>query len=270
MRIDDGSVKLTLRLPREKVERLMALVREWDQGHIHDVQVLSREAALKVASMTMVEAAEPMPVKDPSGTSLGAIELVNCIHGMMLAPQDEDRSEALCDAIRDHIADKLVRIVRRAVFWYSRERVRQMCEEVEASVLADGVQLCREGRIDLERSPGEIAAYLNTMARNRMKDRINEEIRHEQREASLTSGDEAQLVIEGQAPLDQVIERELSERVRAALAQLPERDRRIIELFTRDGLSHGEIAERLNMRRGSTQVAYSRAIRKLREHLDAE
>jgi RNA polymerase sigma-70 factor (ECF subfamily) len=59
-----------------------------------------------------------------------------------------------------------------------------------------------------------------------------------------------------------VSENEVSLRVRAALAQLPAEQQRVIELAYLEGLSHGEIAARLALPLGTVKsrvrIAYQR------------
>ncbi len=63
--------------------------------------------------------------------------------------------------------------------------------------------------------------------------------------------------------------RELTERLRAALARLPERERTIVELFDLEGFDSGEVAQILDMARGTVRWHLHRARRKLRRELQA-
>ncbi len=63
--------------------------------------------------------------------------------------------------------------------------------------------------------------------------------------------------------------RELTERLRAALARLPERERTIVELFELEGFDSGEVAQILDMARGTVRWHLHRARRKLRRELQA-
>lgn len=65
---------------------------------------------------------------------------------------------------------------------------------------------------------------------------------------------------EGPLPADVALERaEVSARMRAALAQLPERDRILIALHHFEELGHAEISARLSMPEGTVKSALSRA-----------
>jgi RNA polymerase sigma-70 factor (ECF subfamily) len=59
----------------------------------------------------------------------------------------------------------------------------------------------------------------------------------------------------------------LGDRLRAALAELPERQRTAIVLFDAEGWSHGEIAEALGVPEGTVRSDVFRARRALRPRL---
>lgn len=64
-------------------------------------------------------------------------------------------------------------------------------------------------------------------------------------------------------PSADAVRREDAERLQAALAQLPEHYREIIELAQVDGLSHREIAARLSISETNSRVLLSRALARL-------
>jgi RNA polymerase sigma factor (sigma-70 family) len=71
----------------------------------------------------------------------------------------------------------------------------------------------------------------------------------------------------GRSPADHLIENEDARRVRAVLAKLPERQRRIVELRLAD-LSGQEIADVMNISLSAVKSAQFRAFRTLRRLLD--
>ncbi|MDH4307786.1 MAG: sigma-70 family RNA polymerase sigma factor [Acidimicrobiia bacterium] len=94
-----------------------------------------------------------------------------------------------------------------------------------------------------------------TVARNRMRSRFRKSSRVE-RELEYGLVDD---------PADLAAATDEHAAIRAALDQLPERDRQILWLREVEGLTHEEIASRLAMATGATRVAALRARRRLEE-----
>ncbi|HSK11814.1 MAG TPA: RNA polymerase sigma-70 factor, partial [Phnomibacter sp.] len=87
-----------------------------------------------------------------------------------------------------------------------------------------------------------------------------------QKQPAIVPLDEIQLNLEdpGQAtPLDDTIERQLSERINEAVNQLPVRCRVIFKLAKEDGLRHKEIAELLQLSPKTVENQMTIALRKL-------
>jgi RNA polymerase sigma-70 factor (ECF subfamily) len=78
-----------------------------------------------------------------------------------------------------------------------------------------------------------------------------------------------QLVDTGTGPSGQLLRKELRERVRAALARLPEQDREILVMRHVEQLKVSEIAAVLEVSEGAVKMRRLRAIQKLRELLDS-
>lgn len=72
----------------------------------------------------------------------------------------------------------------------------------------------------------------------------------------------------GVTPDREAARAELSARLRAALAELPERQRVAVTLFDAEGYSHAEIAEILGVPVGTVRSDVFHARRRLRERLD--
>jgi RNA polymerase sigma-70 factor, ECF subfamily len=69
-------------------------------------------------------------------------------------------------------------------------------------------------------------------------------------------------------PADQAVAGELSERLRNALSQLPERQADVFYLFALCGWSHRELGERMQMTDNAVGVTIHRARQRLRELLN--
>jgi RNA polymerase sigma-70 factor (ECF subfamily) len=75
------------------------------------------------------------------------------------------------------------------------------------------------------------------------------------------------LVTSSSSPSRQAIRREVRERVRKALAALPERDREVLVLRHLEQLSVKETAEILNIKSGAVKVRHLRALERIRKLL---
>ena len=67
--------------------------------------------------------------------------------------------------------------------------------------------------------------------------------------------------------MDKVALREVSHKVRNAIARLPMQHQRVLEMAYFDGLSQSEIAEQLNMPLGTVKTYKRKGLLKLRELL---
>ena len=133
------------------------------------------------------------------------------------------------------------------------------------------------GRYDAARgSPG---AYLVTLARSRAIDRLRSRTR--QRSAAPVGGvgvagedrpggAVAEPADDSAGPLDRVLIDERRRSVRAALAQLEPLQRQAIECAFYEGLSHTEVAERLDKPLGTVKSGIRRGLLKLRDILVSE
>jgi RNA polymerase sigma-70 factor (ECF subfamily) len=69
-------------------------------------------------------------------------------------------------------------------------------------------------------------------------------------------------------PLEHVLHDEEAARVRSAFALLPAGDRELLELRVVAGLSYEDVAAALGKRPASVRMAQSRALSRLRKHLE--
>jgi RNA polymerase sigma-70 factor (ECF subfamily) len=114
-------------------------------------------------------------------------------------------------------------------------------------------------------SRGSVAAWLLTLARSRAIDRLRA---RRARPAGVTDDRAAGQVVDAGPPVDsQVLSSEQVARVRAALEELPVLQRAAIELAYYEGLTHAEIAARLEEPLGTVKTRIRLAMMKLRDVL---
>ena len=134
-------------------------------------------------------------------------------------------------------------------------------EDVVQDVFAQAWR--QAGRYDVRR--GVVAAWLLTLSRSRAIDRLRARRAREDRTAA--DGAVADLKVEMPAPDLQLLSREQVARVRTALDELPLLQRIAIELAYYEGLTHAEIAERLEQPLGTVKTRIRLALGKLRDAL---
>ena len=137
-------------------------------------------------------------------------------------------------------------------------------------------------------SLGSLRAWLHTIARNRAVDRLRSSRRHDratsfssfagssegENDGSLAewlvaSGSPVAMAGAEPSPETAVRDRETRRSLAAALATLEPNEREVIELAYAAGLSQSEVAERLGWPLGTVKTRTRRALRRLREHLEA-
>ncbi|MBL8972562.1 MAG: RNA polymerase sigma factor [Myxococcales bacterium] len=114
-----------------------------------------------------------------------------------------------------------------------------------------------------------VQAWYATIARNLALDHLRAQVRDRKRRAD--TKDDRDPIAELAADLPSIEEwqvdretaEEIARRVHAALAELPEGQREIVELHKLAGLSMAEIAERLQIREGAVRVRAHRAYKAL-------
>ena len=118
---------------------------------------------------------------------------------------------------------------------------------------------------------GGARTYLTTLARSRAIDRLRSqasrpEVRHE---GQRLPADQEQLPGFGPTPDDAASYAELQARVSEALAELEDRQRQALELAYYEGLSHQQIADRLQAPLGTVKTHIRKGLIKLRFTLQA-
>lgn len=155
----------------------------------------------------------------------------------------------------------LVRIYGRRVFALARSRLssNEAAEEVTQSVFVTVARKVTGGEY---RESGRFEAWLFRVAMNRVRD----EIRRRRRSMVESNGHDP--VWAGAAGGSGLSQEDLSS-LRGALATLSEADREIIELRHHGQLSFREIADLTGEPMGTLLARHHRALRKLRELMEA-
>ena len=161
-------------------------------------------------------------------------------------------SAAFDEIFRAHYAE-LVQVSERYVF------DRQTAEEIAQEVFVELWR--RRTTLSLRTS---LRAYLVTAVRNRSLNRLRHE-RTRDRAAPLLRNEESGAATTS----DRVVEREIDEAVREAVAGLPDRCREVFELSRVGGLRYAEIAEVLGISIKTVEAQMGKALRVLRERLSA-
>jgi RNA polymerase sigma-70 factor (ECF subfamily) len=176
----------------------------------------------------------------------------------------ESRPEAL-GALYDRHAPALLGVCLRLL------RDRSEAEDVIEEVFIEIWQ--KSGRYDADRASP--LAYLVTVARSRAFDRL----RRRRREERLRAGHAVETLASGAAPerapdaplagspLGHALASEQRGHVLRALERLSPAQREVVELSFLDGLTHGEIAERLGAPLGTVKSWIRRGLAQLRESL---
>lgn len=136
----------------------------------------------------------------------------------------------------------------------------------EAEDLAQEVflDLARKGGFDARR--GSLASYLATMTRSRALDRLRS--RRRRSELLFEFAGSVPQASADPSPLDRLADDEIARRTREALAGLPERHRRVIEMAYFEGLSQSEIAAALDAPLGTVKTWVRMGLRALRDPLN--
>ena len=121
-------------------------------------------------------------------------------------------------------------------------------------------------RYDIGR--GTPVAWLITLTKSRAIDRLRARAsRGYQATNSLEAGTAAEVADPGPSPFETQADQELRAAVEAAVAGLPQAQQQAIELAYYEGLSHAEIASRLNQPLGTVKTRIKLGMSRLRESL---
>ena len=147
--------------------------------------------------------------------------------------------------------------------------VRILGNREEAAELLQDVYLevwRKVSRYDVGR--GTPVAWLVTLTKSRAIDRLRARAaRGYQATNSLEAGTAMQVADPSPSPLETQADQELRLAVGAAVAGLPQAQQQAIELAYYEGLSHAEIAQRLNQPLGTVKTRIKLGMSKLRDGL---
>ncbi|MCB9525910.1 MAG: sigma-70 family RNA polymerase sigma factor [Myxococcales bacterium] len=182
----------------------------------------------------------------------------------MPRPPDDARREALADAMGryadgdarafDHVYRELAPAVRACLHrWTGPSHVDDLCQKT----------FLRVHRARHRYRPGApVGAWVLTIARNLAIDELRK--RGTQRDRTTPEGELPDVAAE---PPEPEPDAEVIAAVRDAIAQLPESQRRVIELHKLDERPFAEIAAELGINEGAARVRAHRAYDKLRKLL---
>ncbi|MDN5941408.1 MAG: sigma-70 family RNA polymerase sigma factor [Nitrospira sp.] len=147
--------------------------------------------------------------------------------------------------------------------------VRMLGSREEAAELLQDVYLevwRKVSRYDVGR--GTPVAWLITLTKSRAIDRLRARTSRGYRATDSLQGETTTQVADpGPSPLETQADQELRTAVGAAVAGLPQSQQQAIELAYYEGLSHTEIAARLNQPLGTVKTRIKLGMSKLRESL---
>ncbi|MBI4522173.1 MAG: sigma-70 family RNA polymerase sigma factor [Gemmatimonadetes bacterium] len=135
-------------------------------------------------------------------------------------------------------------------------------------VVADAFVQAWRTAAGFESSRGSVLAWLITITRSRALDRVRSRHRHakalERAALQEATGFALAPAIAGREPERAVEQEQMSQRVSRTLAELPEPQRRVIELAYFQGMSQSEIAEALGEPLGTIKTRMRTGMEKLR------
>jgi RNA polymerase sigma-70 factor (ECF subfamily) len=185
--------------------------------------------------------------------------------------QDADQTRGEADALLERVAtgdrDAVMDLYDRFAGAVMAVSLRVTGNRAEAEDIVQEVfaRVWREAGT-FDRSRGSAAAWIVTLTRNRAIDVIRSRSRRARHEDDQSA--EEPVVTEPTAtPEVQVVDAQRAEAVRQALDSLRPEQRQVIELAYFGGLSHSEIAERLQQPLGTVKTRIAQSVKRLRDAL---
>jgi RNA polymerase sigma-70 factor (ECF subfamily) len=188
---------------------------------------------------------------------------------------DGEDDQRLMEALKSGEASALGVLYDRysgAVFGLCRRILGDSAEAEEASL--DTFRQIWEQADRYDAGRARPLTWLLTIARSRSLDRVR--ARGRRRQVPMAPDDEQLLralernALPSAGALGRVLERELAERVRGVLARLGSSQREAVELSYYAGLSHAEIAERLETPLGTVKTRIRQGLVRMRAELRGE
>lgn len=182
---------------------------------------------------------------------------------MVTEPPSHEAALLIRIAQRDQVAlselyDRYARVLYAVAFKSLRS-----AEESEEVVLDVFAQVWRTAaRYDVDK--GRVDSWLFMMTRSRVLDRLRTLQRVTKVTVASENFAEIQTPTPGVDPIENVLISERRDRVLAALSQLPEAQRQVIELAYYKGLTQSEIAAQTNLSLGTVKTRIRLGLSKLR------
>lgn len=145
-----------------------------------------------------------------------------------------------------------------------RVALRMLTNPQEAEDLTQEIFLYLSKKGNYDETRGSMVVFLVTMTRSRAIDRHRQKSSYRQRILKWFNNSPSQ---EYGGLMDKIALKEVSQRVRNAIAHLPLKQQQVLEMAYFDGLSQSEIAEKLNMPLGTVKTYKRKGLLKLRELL---
>jgi RNA polymerase sigma factor (sigma-70 family) len=140
---------------------------------------------------------------------------------------------------------------------------RSLGNETAADVTQEVFVAAWQARHQFDRSRGSLAGWLMGIARNKVVDNLRAQSRR-----PVTTNDPTPV----DAPVSAKAVDDLADRLllAEALAELPDRSKRVIELAFFEDLTHPEIAARCDLPLGTVKSDIRRGLARMRRHLERE
>lgn len=159
--------------------------------------------------------------------------------------------------------DRYARVMYSLAF-----KILNSVEEAEEVVVDVFSQVWRTAQ-NYDSQRGRVDNWLFLMTRSRSLDRLRKGLRQSKIIDASTKIVQEKSFVDTNIPEEKLLIRERREQVFAALAQLPEPQRQVIELAYYQGLTQSEIAKQMQISLGTVKTRVRLALKKLRNLLDS-
>ena len=188
--------------------------------------------------------------------------------------KDEDRDRELMSRIKTRDKEAISELYdhyHRLLFGLilsilkKREEAEDILQEVFTNIWEKADQF------DTER--GTVYTWIVSMARNKSIDRLRSKVYKEQKKQAVSLNDEDvhhPLYSEETDPLENTILMDRAKKVHAALAQISEKQRKVLQVAYFNGMSQSEISEEFDIPLGTVKTRMRDGMMKLREILGKE